>query len=135
MTKQPAKTKANIKDAALFDAAMRRSCEVTPRRTNTPLHALTLLNNTTSLEAAHSLADAACQSKPGDLEKRGTFLFLRVVSRNPSELEVEILAREYQRALTYYQEHPDQAAALAHVGQLSSPTDSDQLPEFAATKS
>ena len=25
----------------LFDAAMRRTCEVTPRRTNTPLHALT----------------------------------------------------------------------------------------------
>jgi hypothetical protein len=117
----------------LFDAAMRRTCEVTPRRTNTPLHALTLLNSTTSVEAAHALAAAACQSKPDDLHERGTFLFSRVVSRVPSELEFEVLARQYQRALTYFKKHPDQAAELAQVGQLSSPTQADQLPEFAAT--
>ena len=114
-------------------ATCRGACEVTPRRTNTPLHALALLNDTTALEAAHSLADAALRARPGDLEKRGTLLFLRVVSRVPDRLELEILAREFRHALTYYQKHPDHAAALTQVGQLSSLTRADQLPEFAAT--
>jgi hypothetical protein len=42
----------------LFDSAQRRVCEVGIRRTNTPLHALTLLNDATMLEAARVLAEA-----------------------------------------------------------------------------
>ena len=60
-------------------------------------------------------------------------MFLRVLLRVPSAEELEILEREYQRALTYYQQHPKQAAALAEVGQLSPPSDAEQLLEFAAT--
>ncbi|NLT69670.1 MAG: DUF1553 domain-containing protein, partial [Verrucomicrobiaceae bacterium] len=42
----------------LFDSAQRRVCEVRANLTNTPLHALTLLNDTGMLEASRALADA-----------------------------------------------------------------------------
>lgn len=117
----------------LFDAAMRRTCEVTPRRTNTPLQALTLLNDTTALEAARTLADAAMRHAPGDFSQRCELLFLRVVARRPGEGELEILARDYQQALAFYQEHPADAATFVQVGQLSKPATAEQLPELAAT--
>src|SRR4029453_1267319 len=43
----------------LFDSAQRRVCEVTAGRTNTPLQALTLLNDATQREAAQILAAEA----------------------------------------------------------------------------
>ena len=42
----------------LFDSAQRRVCEVGMRRTNTPLHALTLLNDVTMLESSRALAES-----------------------------------------------------------------------------
>ncbi len=116
----------------LFDAAMRRTCEVTPRRTNTPLHALTLLNDTTSLEAARALADIACQAEPQDEVQRAELVFRRVVARAPSPREREILLRDYRRACTFYQQHLEAAAAFLQVGQAEPPGE-DQLPERAAT--
>ena len=39
-----------------FDTAARQTCIVKPTRTNTPLHALTTLNDVTYVEAARALA-------------------------------------------------------------------------------
>lgn len=106
----------------LFDSAMRRTCEVVPRRTNTPLHALTLLNDTTSLEAARTLSDAAIAIGPNDLAKRFEFLMRRVLSRKPTGDEAtRVLSRQYKVAKDYYDEHPDEAASLTMVGQLKTP--------------
>lgn len=75
----------------LFDSAMRRTCEVTPRRTNTPLHALTLLNDKTSLEAARRLAAF-------DVKE----IYRRVLSREPSERELQVCELQRQKALAFY---------------------------------
>ena len=40
----------------LFDSSQRRVCEVRSRRTNTPLHALTLMNDLSLREAAREIA-------------------------------------------------------------------------------
>jgi len=89
----------------LFDNAMRRTCEVTPRRTNTPLQALTLLNDRTSVEAARALARLKLHE-----------VFLRVLSRGPSANEVAICQREYERALAYYKDNPTEAGEFSGGG-------------------
>ena len=87
----------------LFDNAMRRSCEVTPRRTNTPLHALTMLNDKTSVEAARALAAYGIPE-----------IFRRVLSREPSAAELAVCQRQREKALAFYRE--DAAAAREFSG-------------------
>ncbi len=114
----------------LFDNAVRRTCEVDVRRTNTPLHALTLMNETTSLEAARAISDAALHVQPVDARLAG--LMKRVLSRKPSDNEAAVLRRHYHDALRYYEKYPDQAVALTTVGQQSAP-DQDDVSDLAAT--
>ncbi len=109
----------------LFDSAMRRSCEVIPRRTNTPLHALTLMNDLTALEAARTLAQV-----PTDMEPT-SFLFRQVLCRLPNAAETEILQRELDNARDYYAQHPGEANELTTVGQLP-PLAADTTIEVAA---
>lgn len=117
----------------LFDSAMRRTCEVTPRRTNTPLHALTLLNDTTSLESARSLAekslDADSVVSSTEQLKR---LFKSVLCRLPNEAELEVLNREYERSARYYADNSAAATTLTTVGQLEPPEQS-RAANLAAT--
>ena len=89
----------------LFDNAMRRSCEVTPRLTNTPLHALTLLNDKTSLEAARALAAYEISE-----------IFLRVLSREPSPAELAVCQRQREKALAFYREDADAAREFSGGG-------------------
>lgn len=92
----------------LFDAAQRRVCEVRPVRTNTPLQALTLLNDANFLVAARALAERAIRSSPNDTD-RITVLTQRVLSRAPTEAEMAVLQRELQTARDHYQKHPVEA--------------------------
>lgn len=92
----------------LFDSAQRRVCEVRPSRTNTPLQALTLLNDANYLAAARELAVQALQAK-GDYSHRLTEITRRVVLRPPTDQEAAILKRELDRALSYYRGHPEEA--------------------------
>ena len=89
----------------LFDSAQRRSCEVRTSRTNTPLQALTLLNDETYLEASQTLASLPLR-----------LIFERVLHRPPDASETAILNRQYQTALKYYQANPNDAASLLASG-------------------
>lgn len=103
----------------LFDSAMRRTCEVVPRRTNTPLHALTLLNDVTALEAARTLAGKVLgQHSKAKVDLRLKGMFQAVLSRLPNEDELAILTREHHAAHTYYRQNLSAAKALVSVGQL-----------------
>jgi hypothetical protein len=110
----------SIAPTFLFDTAQRRTCEVGVSRTNTPLQALTLLNDRTMMEASRTLAAQMLQ-RPA--EERLRFVFERVLSRQPDEREMSVLKRELDRALTHFRAHPDDAA-----GYLSDKA----LPELAA---
>lgn len=94
----------------LFDSAQRRVCEVAMTRTNTPLQALTLLNDQSLKEAAEALAMTLSQ-KPGNLATRLNALTKRLLSRSATAAEVAVLEREFQRALRHYESHPADAAA------------------------
>ena len=117
----------SIAPTFLFDSAQRRSCEVRTGRTNTPLQALTLLNDETFLEAARALADRGL-SQP--VARRLAGMHLKVLGRPPSDREAAILQREYDRALSHYASHGQEAAVFVAVGQRPAPT---QLPELAAS--
>lgn len=116
----------------LFDSAMRRSCEVTPRRTNTPLQALTLLNDTTALESARKLAERGLDDPAMDsADQRLIQMFRFVLSRRPTEDEQSVLERQHGRALKYYSSDQQAALTLTSVGQLLPPS-IEQASELAA---
>lgn len=100
----------------LFDVAPRRICEVRVRRTNTPLHALTLMNDRSQLEAARALgAQMAESDKQGDA--RIGELFFKVLSREPTPGELKVLRESLDKWLQHYQQAPDEADELLSFGQ------------------
>ena len=106
----------SIAPTFLFDSAQRRSCEVKLARTNTPLQALTLLNDETYLEASRALA-AQMLKQGNDASAKIEWLIQRVLSRPATPKELSVLTRELNRANTYYQAHPDEAKEFLHFGQ------------------
>jgi hypothetical protein len=116
----------------LFDSAMRRTCEVVTRRTNTPIHALTLLNDVTSLEAARALADLALETEPTSPAARIDLICLRVQGRKPQPAEQTIYLAKHADAIRFFDQNREQAHTFTRVGQLAEPS-TEQLPELAAT--
>lgn len=114
----------------LFDVAPRRICEVRPRRTNTPLHALTLMNDLSQLEAARSLAVqmVATESPPAE---RIDWLFQRVLSRSATTAEVATLEPQLTAWLAEYRQSPDEARMLLDFGQPERNVD-QQMADTAA---
>ena len=105
----------SIAPTFLFDSAQRRVCEVRPARTNTPLQALTLLNDATYLEASRSLAESAlgaAKDIPGRLE----YITRRVLARPPRESELAVLTKQLERALDHYRAHPEDASRWLGAG-------------------
>jgi hypothetical protein len=113
----------------LFDSAQRRVCEVRMNLTNTPLQALTLLNDTGMLEASRVLADnvASLSNVDAALDQ----LARHVLSRDLEPREKEVLNRERIKALGYYDSDPNDAIRFATVGQQPAPHQ-EKAPAIAA---
>lgn len=109
----------------LFDSAQRRVCEVGVRRTNTPLHALTLMNDTTMLEASRALADIAVQHQDGEATISQTMdhLAMRVLSRPLSQSEQAAVQSILTKAMQHYENRVDDAVRYTTVGQQRPPED------------
>jgi hypothetical protein len=80
-----------------FDSAPRQTCVVKPTRTNTPLHALTTLNDPTFVEAARALAERVLQSNDVQISTRVERIFRRVLGRKPSAEETQVLVASLNR--------------------------------------
>jgi hypothetical protein len=104
-----------VSPANMFDAANRQTCRVKQATTNTPLHALTTLNDPTWVEAARALAQK-CMKEAGAVDDRLTMAFRRVISRRPVELDLSILRRAYDKQLTIYRADPKAARSFLSVG-------------------
>jgi hypothetical protein len=111
-----------------FDNPGRETCSVTINLTNTPLHALSTLNDTTYVEAARALADRAAASAGENSNPAAQIAqaFQLVVARNPSAQEQEILENIYNRAQVRFTSDPGAAANFLKNGE--SPRKSE-LPE------
>jgi hypothetical protein len=76
---------------AVFDAPSREQCTVMRQRTNTPLQALTGLNDPAAWEAAEALGKRMAAA-PGDDRARLAFGFRLCTSRRPDAEELDVLA-------------------------------------------
>ncbi|RYD75887.1 MAG: DUF1553 domain-containing protein, partial [Verrucomicrobiaceae bacterium] len=99
-----------------FDTQARSVCTVTPTRTNTPLHALTTLNDVTYVEAARVLAERIIRDTP-EPAARLNLAFRRVLSRNPRAEEQQVLLAGFHRVSTKFAAHPEQARKLLSRGE------------------
>ncbi|MDG2169242.1 MAG: PSD1 and planctomycete cytochrome C domain-containing protein [Opitutales bacterium] len=101
----------------MFDSAARQVCEVKQQRTNTPLHALTTLNDITYSEAARKFAERILTQELADDAERLEKAFQLVTARTPKVDELSAL----QVALSKYQAHfssrDDEAREVVSVGE------------------
>jgi hypothetical protein len=114
-----------------FDAPGREvSCERRPR-SNTPLQALTTLNDRAFVEPAAALGRRMLREAPADARARATFGFRLCLARQPTAEEVGLLVRLYQDNLSRYRNDPAAARTLAATG-LSVPAKDLDPAEAAA---
>jgi hypothetical protein len=99
-----------------FDAAKRQVCQVKPQRTNTPMHALTTLNDVTFVEAARALAQRLLL-EPGSDEDRFQRAGKLLLARSPAPAEVAIWRRGLTRADTAFRSDPAAAEKLLAQGE------------------
>lgn len=106
----------------VFDAAGREACSVRETRTNTPLQALTLMNEVTFVEAARALAQRVMVSGGATPGERISLAFRLVMARNPAPEELKILSANLARQLDQFRAQPAAAEKLLGVGET--PVDS-----------
>ncbi len=74
-----------------FDASDREVCTVHVKRTNTPLQALNMMNDTTFVEAARNLAERILRDSGQGAAGRIEHAFRHVLARPPRSEEAEVL--------------------------------------------
>ncbi len=120
-----------------LDATAREACIVRRSRTNTPLQALTLMNETAFVEAARVLAERVLAVPNLSAEERIGHAFLLATARQPREEERIILGRQLERARQTYSARPEAAAQLIRIGQSvpNSQLDAVELAALTTTAS
>jgi len=102
-----------------FDAAGRETCVVRETRTNTPLQALTLMNDVTFIEAARGLAQRVMAEGGGHTEERLRLAFRLATSRQPRPQELALLVSGWQAHRQRFANDPAAAQKLTSIGQLA----------------
>jgi hypothetical protein len=96
---------------ANFDAPPREECTGIRTEANTPLQALTLLNDPGFVEAATGLARLGLEGE-GDDRQRLQQLFERVLTRQPSTAELDSLSAFLESQRDHFRTQPEDAAKL-----------------------
>src|SRR5260221_10506065 len=111
-----------------FDAPSREFCVVRRPRTNTPLQALTLLNDPVYIESALALARRIVKESPSaDPAARLTRGFRLCLSRMPEPGEIERLLELYNQELDHFRHDGKSARAMAGATAGSAGADTAEL--------
>jgi hypothetical protein len=111
-----------------FDSPTRETCVVRENRTNTPLQALTLMNDVTYVEAARGLAERMMLEGSDDPIAYG---FQIVLGRLPDQTEVAALRSAADKFIRFYEANRTDAESLVKQGKSkANPTLSP--PQLAA---
>jgi len=120
-----------------FNAGDREVCTIQQSRTNTPLQALTLMNNVAFVEASRFLAERMLRSKGGVAEKIANG-YLVLSGRKPSPETTERLTRDYEAYRSDFKKAPNKASELLKIGDKAfdrnfDPTDLAAMTIVAST--
>ena len=80
----------------VFDAPTGESCVAKRNRSNTPLQALTLLNDEMFLEMARKLGQETASLASNSTDERTTLLFRRLMTRPPTDSELASISAFYK---------------------------------------
>ncbi|EGF24457.1 PSD1 and planctomycete cytochrome C domain-containing protein [Rhodopirellula baltica] len=114
-----------------FDAPSREECTAIRARSNTPLQALTLLNDPTFIEAATMFASRIMREGGTTVDERIEWAYRTAVSRPIDAVIAEELRTIQTEHLRHYAQEPDLAKELVSIGEQSSTTALDPA-EWAA---
>ena len=114
----------------VFDAPDREFCTVQRSTTNTPLQALTLMNDPTFVEAARKLAERVIRKSGPNESERVALLFEFAAGRRPSGAEEGILRDSLKQFRDSFADGADDASELLSVG--ASGTDAEIEPQELA---
>lgn len=114
---------------ATFDMGDANVCCVRRERSNTPLQALTLLNDPVFFETAQALGVRVLHENRHDFDARIDFLYRVCLGRHPSAYEIGEMKSLYSEELAMCRAHPEAARELVgdHV-----PSVDDEICDAAA---
>jgi hypothetical protein len=95
-----------------FDATSREYCTVRRVRTNTPLQALTMLNDEASMDAARALTRRILAESPEGLKAQIDYGFRLCASRPAKPRETERLLALFQQQSGYFKTHDAEALKI-----------------------
>lgn len=116
-----------------FDAPSREECTAQRPRSNTPLQALTLLNDPSFVEAARGLAQRMIEEGGDSLDARIAWAYREGVSRQPQPEILAELRAVYHAAEEGFREDPAAAEAFLQVGIKPLPPSIDRTELAALT--
>ncbi len=114
-----------------FDAPSRESCTVRRERTNTPLQALEMMNETQFVEASRALAERGMKEGGVTPEERLAYVFRLATARRPDSKELTELVSAYRDHLAVYTKDVAAARKLINVGE-SKPDATLNVSDLAA---
>ncbi len=100
-----------------FDAPSRQECTAERATSNTPMQALTLLNDPTYVEAARVFATRIIREGGESVADRINWAYQVALSRMPQPKELEIMTNLYEKHQAEYTAHLEAAGALVAVGE------------------
>ena len=114
-----------------FDVPKRVVCVARRDSTDTPLHALVLLNGPQFVEAARVLAEQLHRASGGQRDQLVADTCHRLTGRPPDASELRIVGRLYDEQLAWYRRHPEDADCYLRIGDRARDA-SLPAPEVAA---
>jgi len=103
-----------------FDAPNRELCVMQRETTNTPLQALTLLNDPQFVEAGRVFAERILQELSDATDRdRVSLAFETVTSRMPRNDELEELVKALEEQRVYFERNEKEAMAVLGVGEAT----------------
>lgn len=117
----------------IFDMPTRDICIVSREQTNTPLQALSLLNDPQFVEAAKALALRMKTEGGEQTEKQIERGFELAISRKPNEKEIKILSDLFHQELDNFKNDRKKAVAYLAVGDYKIPKKYDPSEMAALT--